>query len=148
MAEVLKALKAYRRLRSLELIEMGMGEESHEVLLEALGEGCWLDLDKVDVSDNPDLLDGMKGVGLAEVLEGGGEGNGRVSRFRRLTELRVRNCGLSGEGAERLLGAIEGGACPRLRRLKMEPGVVEDEDGHGKRLLARGVWALFTKNSY
>lgn len=59
------------------------------------------------------------GVGLAEVL--GEEGGSKLPWLRHLS---VRNCGLTQDGGDWLLGVIEGGACPRLSQIAIDDSLV------------------------
>ena len=68
------------------------------------------------------------GEGLADVLEEGS--------YPRLKRLDVDRTGLSVEGADRLLGVIERGACPMLHTIYVNEWV---DEGWEKRLEARGV---------
>lgn len=75
MAEVIKGLKEYPKLRRLILWGTGMAERASEALMEGLRVDTWPFLQELDASDNPL---GLCGDGLAEVFGDGGGGGGEA----------------------------------------------------------------------
>lgn len=55
LAELIKGLRQCPSFKSFNLSDHGMGQESGLALLQGLRDGCWANLEEVDVSGNPDL---------------------------------------------------------------------------------------------
>lgn len=91
----------------------------------------WPNFYHFSLISNPDLGDEIVGEGLAKVIEEG--------RLPLLKKLRVDETGLTREGAERLLGAIETSReCPELKTVVMDEALLSDGDWK-ERFKGRGI---------
>lgn len=111
MAEVIKGMVRCRQtVRWMHLSCTSLGQQLGRALLHVLRGGPWPGLEWISLSHNRGLGGEVVLLALAEVCRCVRRGEG--GNLPRLTGLEVYDVGQSEEGAERLLGALGGRACP------------------------------------